>query len=95
MRGSRRALTCSTAGVREAVGRDGLQRFMGEKSEAVTSRVGGLICRIFGGLRDFPRHRVLSVVLLLGDDELVSASSRLASSPDKPTSLPGWGTTDG
>lgn len=45
---------CSIAGVREAVGREGLQMFMGEKSEAVTSRVGGLICKILGGFRAFP-----------------------------------------
>lgn len=47
-------LTGIIAGVREAVGNEGLQRFMGEKSEVVTSRVGGLICRTFGGFRDFP-----------------------------------------
>lgn len=51
---SQAELTCSMAGVREGVGSDGLQLFMGEKSEAVTSRVGGLICRTLGGLRVFP-----------------------------------------
>lgn len=47
-------LTCSIAGVSEAVGREGLQRLMGEKSEVVTSRVGGLICRTLGGFLVFP-----------------------------------------
>lgn len=47
-------LTGIMLGVREAVGKEGLQRLMGEKSEAVTSRVGGLICRTLGGLRAFP-----------------------------------------
>lgn len=47
-------LTGIIAGVREGVGNEGLQRLMGEKSEAVTSRVGGLICRTFGGFRVFP-----------------------------------------
>lgn len=84
---SRRVGVCSIAGVREAVGSEGLQRFMGEKSEAVTSRVGGLICRIFGGLRVFPKLWVLTVVLLLTEDELVSASTKLVSSPDRPRAL--------
>lgn len=79
---SQTGLTCSMAGVREGVGSDGLQLFMGEKSEAVTSRVGGLICRTLGGLRVFPELRVLAAVLLLADDELVSASTKLISSPD-------------
>lgn len=47
-------LTGIIAGVREAVGNEGLQRLMGGKSEVVTSRVGGLICRTFGGFRVFP-----------------------------------------
>ena len=81
------ALTCSIAGVREAVGREGLQRFMGEKSEVVTSRVGGLICRILGGLRAFAALRMHIVLLLLRDEELVSASMKLVSSPDKPIPL--------
>lgn len=76
-------ITCSTAGVREAVGREGLQRFMGEKSDVVTSRAGGLICRIFGGLRVFPELWVLTVVQLLTEDELVSVSTKLVSSPDR------------
>lgn len=69
----------------EAVGSEGLQRFMGEKSEAVTSRVGGLIFRILGGLRAFPELWVLTVVLLLTEDELVSVSNMLVSSPDRTT----------
>lgn len=84
---SNRVGVCSIAGVREAVGREGLQRFMGEKSEVVTSRVGGLICRILGGLRVFPELWVQTVVLLLTEDELVSASTKLVSSPDKPMPL--------
>ncbi|TNN27887.1 hypothetical protein EYF80_061966 [Liparis tanakae] len=75
------------AGVREAVGRDGLQRFMGEKSEAVTSRVGGLICRTFGGLRGFPALRELNRALLLRDDALASACMKASSFPDKPAPL--------
>lgn len=47
-------LTCSIAGVSEAVGREGLQRLIGGKSEVVTSRVGGLICRTLGGFLVFP-----------------------------------------
>lgn len=73
--------------MREAVGREGLQRLMGEKSEVVTSRVGGLICRTFGGFRVFPELWVLTVMLLLTEDELVSASTKLVSSPDKPMPL--------
>lgn len=80
-------LTCSIAGVREAVGSEGLQRLMGEKSDVVTSRVGGLICRTFGGFRVFPELWVLTAVLLLTEDELVSASTKRASSPDKPMAL--------
>ncbi len=83
--------TCSIAGVREAVGREGLQRFMGEKSEVVTSKVGGLICRTFGGLRVFPELCVLIVVLLPTEDELVSVSTKLVST-DKPMSLSTWWT---
>lgn len=67
-------LTGIIAGVREGVGNEGLQRLMGEKSEAVTSRVGGLICRTFGGLRVFPELWVPPPT----EDELVSASATLA-----------------
>lgn len=49
-----KVLTCNIAGVSEAVGSDGLHRLEGEKSEAVTNRAGGLICRILGSLRVFP-----------------------------------------
>lgn len=80
-------LTWSIAGVSEAVGSEGLQRFMGEKSEAVTSRAGGLRCRILGGLRAFPELWVLTVVLLLTEEELVSVSNMLVSSPDRTTLL--------
>lgn len=45
---------CSMAGVSEEVGRDGLQMFMGDMSEAVTNRVGVLSSRILGGLRILP-----------------------------------------
>lgn len=84
------ALTCSMAGVSEAVGREGLQRFMGEKSEVVTSRVGGLICKTLGGFLVFPELWALSVVLLL--TELVSVlSTKLVSSPEKErTRSPCW-----
>ena len=80
--------TCSIADVKEAVGSEGLQRLMGEKSEVVTRRAGGLICRSFGGFRVFPELWVLTVVvLLLTEEELVSVSTKLISSPDKPIPL--------
>lgn len=72
------------------MGREGLQRFMGEKSDAVTNRAGGLICRILGGLRVFPGIWVLTVVQLLTEDELVSVSTKLVSSPDRLTPVSPW-----
>ena len=63
--------TCSMAGVSVAVGSDGLQMFMGEKSEAVTSSVGALSSRTFGGLRIFPAAEAGPPQM---DDMLLSAS---------------------
>lgn len=78
------------AGVREPVGREGLQRFMGEKSEAVTSRVGGLICKILGGFLAFPELCVATVLMLLTEVEIVSMCSSVVSAPLLSTLSCGW-----
>ena len=59
------------AGVSVAVGSEGLQMFMGEKSEAVTSSVGVLSSRTLGGLRVLPAAEAGPPQM---DDMLLSAS---------------------